>query len=329
MMRSITIFVAIVSLLSGLPQASAHVRLYQASVKVKGSREGDSVPNIPVLAYDKSIPELPNKNAPLVSYQFDTTVFSSPAIPADAASPYYRVPRRYMANGCGGTINNIHNYWSKKNPADYSKYGAAGSWGHRIKNYFMKPFDPETLTQTANLTQARLDAGPILKPKIGNGDYLQIHGLTLNEDGGGPFKCRVDTSGTGQNFDVKAHEFTGLEPIRVWGPVLRTCNSPGGMVKDCVGQKWFMLVKLPANLQCHGEYGRHKNICLIRCENEAVNGPFGGCVPFQIDPPPGAPVPKPTRVIVNTKKPEPTPKYRYAGYDVGKNNYDEGAKEYY
>ncbi|KAF3165883.1 hypothetical protein TWF225_001338 [Orbilia oligospora] len=40
-------------------------------------------------------------------------------------------------------------------------------------------------------------------------------------------------------------------------------------------------------MQCRGVYGVNKNICTLRCENEAKNGPFGSCWPVKIEPPPG------------------------------------------
>lgn len=39
-------------------------------------------------------------------------------------------------------------------------------------------------------------------------------------------------------------------------------------------------VQLPANLKCEGSYNA-KRICIVRCQNKAENGPFGGCIPIQ------------------------------------------------
>ncbi|KAF3113979.1 hypothetical protein TWF569_010290 [Orbilia oligospora] len=87
-----------------------------------------------------------------------------------------------------------------------------------------------------------------------------------------------------------------------------------------------MRVGIPKNIKCLARYGTYNNICLMRCENQAHNGPFGACIPFQVmyPKPPAAP-PKPVYVDVKKPEPEPKPVYGYAGYDVGAGNYKEGA----
>lgn len=40
-------------------------------------------------------------------------------------------------------------------------------------------------------------------------------------------------------------------------------------------------VQMPANLQCTGTVGGMNNVCMVRCQNQALAGPFGGCVPVQ------------------------------------------------
>ncbi|KAF3287530.1 hypothetical protein TWF970_007250 [Orbilia oligospora] len=60
------------------------------------------------------------------------------------------------------------------------------------------------------------------------------------------------------------------------------------------GNLWITYV-LPTDLRCTGSYGNMKNICLIRCENKAANGPFGSCVPVQ-------------QIVTNVPEPKPVPK---------------------
>ncbi|EGX48145.1 hypothetical protein AOL_s00081g8 [Orbilia oligospora ATCC 24927] len=154
-MQPIAVFAAAAAaaFLPGVPQVSAHARFPEC----KNLLVTPAV-KIPALGYDPSIPMVPN--GPFVKQQFDTTVFSTPPIPADPSSPHYKIRRRYLEHGCGGTLNNIHNYWIRNSSSDYSKHGdTSAGWAHRIKNYYMRPFDAETLTQTQSLTQQLLAKG--------------------------------------------------------------------------------------------------------------------------------------------------------------------------
>jgi hypothetical protein len=39
---------------------------------------------------------------------------------------------------------------------------------------------------------------------------------------------------------------------------------------------------VPANQQCSGTVAGQSNVCLVRCQNAARAGPFGGVVPVQM-----------------------------------------------
>lgn len=43
-----------------------------------------------------------------------------------------------------------------------------------------------------------------------------------------------------------------------------------------------LVAAIPANQQCNGEVAGQENVCLVRCQNDARAGPFGGVVPVQM-----------------------------------------------
>ncbi|KAF3196445.1 hypothetical protein TWF192_010755 [Orbilia oligospora] len=308
-MQPIAIFAAAAAaFLSSVPQVSAHTRFPEC----KNLLVTPTV-KIPAPGYDPSIPMVPS--GPLVKQQFDTTVFSTSPIPTDPSSPHYK----YAV-----MISNM-----------MVEGDTPAGWAHMIKNCYMRPFDAETLTQTQSLTQQLRAKGKDISrvDEKRPGLPLQIAGFQINKDGGGPYRCKLDYTGSGQSFGPWLTR-KGNIYIKPWvvmnGNKNAECSGASGEAPECVGKQWGILVDIPKPLpmQCRGAYGVHKNICILRSENEAKNGPFGGCWPVQIEPPPGLKPPK-TRIVVNTKTPEPIPKYGDAGYDVQKDSYDEGAKAYY
>lgn len=42
------------------------------------------------------------------------------------------------------------------------------------------------------------------------------------------------------------------------------------------------MASIPAGQNCTGTVAGQDNVCLVRCENEARAGPFGGVVPVQM-----------------------------------------------
>lgn len=43
-----------------------------------------------------------------------------------------------------------------------------------------------------------------------------------------------------------------------------------------------LVANVPANQQCTGTVAGQDNVCLVRCQNAARAGPFGGVVPVQM-----------------------------------------------
>ncbi|KAK6525838.1 hypothetical protein TWF281_010881 [Arthrobotrys megalospora] len=124
-------------------------------------------------------------------------------------------------------------------------------------------------------------------PKVVPGGTLRMTVWQVNQDGGGPFKCKIDYKGTAQSWTSE-----GLK-------VETNCQGNAHSIRSWGGPSACSLtVHLPSNLNCAGKYDTDR-ICIVRCENFAVNGPFGGCVAVQQL--------KPVVKQVVQKKPVPVP----------------------
>ncbi|KAK6533766.1 hypothetical protein TWF694_002697 [Orbilia ellipsospora] len=106
-------------------------------------------------------------------------------------------------------------------------------------------------------------------PTATAGGWLWVTMFQQTTDGAGPYYCRLDQTG-------KATQWQNLTV-----PV----NVPGIQgASPCNNQNWEWPLMLPKDMKCTGEYGKLKNICVARCQNDAPNGPFGGCIVFrQVD----------------------------------------------
>ncbi|KAK3347835.1 hypothetical protein B0H65DRAFT_157354 [Neurospora tetraspora] len=115
----------------------------------------------------------------------------------------------------------------------------------------------------AENTEAALAEGSVTQVKAGSKITVTIH--QVNADGAGPYVCDLDeTSNSGlisQNLTV-------------------TNNVPGanGISQNKI-QDFNFTVTMPQNFKCTG--ASTGNICTVRCRNNAVAGPFGGCFAVQ------------------------------------------------
>ncbi|RPB01679.1 hypothetical protein L873DRAFT_1788289 [Choiromyces venosus 120613-1] len=89
----------------------------------------------------------------------------------------------------------------------------------------------------------------------------------VNADGAGPYECMIDQTGTGASFT----------------PVVVTQNVLGqnGRERDRSEIDFPVVAQMPANMACTGTARAVTGICMVRCQNPANAGPFGGCVPVQ------------------------------------------------
>ncbi|KAF4967943.1 hypothetical protein FSARC_4596 [Fusarium sarcochroum] len=112
-------------------------------------------------------------------------------------------------------------------------------------------------------TENALSAGAVTQVEAGGEISVTIH--QVNADGAGPYVCDLDeSSNTGtisQNLTV-------------------TNNVPGSNGLSQVKEQAFNItVKMPDDLNCFG--ASTGNICTVRCRNNALAGPFGGCFAVQ------------------------------------------------
>lgn len=287
-----------IALLASIPQASAHCRFVDSWGDYNQNARGSVLgfrPDIPRGRYGSQIP-----------WQVDVTCFSSPVVPATKDSPYYNQKRQWLGQSCGATLFGIESFYNLGPTTDQNMW-------QRNTKYYMRPMEAGALTQVKAKTTEFASQGKV--PKASPGGWLKIAVFQVNDDGAGPFRCRIDESGTGTEFGswIGGEGRTGI--------VYDGANAVNSLY---AGRNWethTLTVPIPQGVKCKAEYGSYKNVCMLRCENFAINGPFGGCVPFQVIYPTPPPAPKP--VVITPNVPEAPVEYGNAGYDVGKGNYIE------
>ncbi|KAK4126078.1 hypothetical protein N657DRAFT_642847 [Parathielavia appendiculata] len=124
-------------------------------------------------------------------------------------------------------------------------------------------------------TQAILAETGDSLPQVTPGGELQMTLHQVNSDGAGPYTCMINADGTAQT----------------WNNIQVTQNVPGRNSRNRDGEAtdFPLTASIPATQSCTGTVAGQDNVCLVRCENSARAGPFGGVVPVQlIDPTAGA-----------------------------------------
>ncbi|KAF3283380.1 hypothetical protein TWF970_001361 [Orbilia oligospora] len=252
--------------------------------------------------------------------QFDTVVFSNPTIPGKCCSVKYKgFPRYVMEQGCGTTLKIQDTYYRKNQWRDDQDYLTKKYYEHgqemenyRLYNFWMSPI-PYGAFAPLSLVNEQAAAGKIAQATAGG--WIEIDVSLVNADGGGAMKCRLDKT-------ANANAFGG--PLKILKQPWLKHN----------GQVAPLRVEIPAGTQCTGSFGNYKNMCLLRCENDnTAEGPFGGCVPFNLGgpytPPPPAPV-KPVQKPPAPVKPVQKPPAKPTGKPGGKggNNGDNDDIDY-
>ncbi|RVD82502.1 uncharacterized protein DFL_006927 [Arthrobotrys flagrans] len=232
--------------------------------------------------------------------QYDVITFSDPVVPAC----YY-----YLASN--GVINGKTIARPVRPPKGYNH-------GNFVNyNFFQGPVPAGAYIQTGAETLKFAARKQIAQATPGG--WVQITTWQVNADGAGPFRCRLDESGTGKEFgswletDMQPGPGAGKEK---WKSVWASGNN----------KRHTLRVRIPGDVKCKAQYGNVKNVCTLRCENFATNGPFGGCVPFQViyPEPEVLPAPDPVTVTVTVGKPEPTPEKGDSGINVEDNTPEDG-----
>ncbi|KAH7396426.1 hypothetical protein BKA66DRAFT_264085 [Pyrenochaeta sp. MPI-SDFR-AT-0127] len=112
-------------------------------------------------------------------------------------------------------------------------------------------------------TENELAAGRMTTVSAGSMLAVTIH--QVNADGAGPFECELDeTSNAGSTLT----------------PLVVSNNIPGANGFSQTKEQAFTInVQMPQNFNCIGS--STGNICAVRCRNNALAGPFGGCFAVQ------------------------------------------------
>ncbi|KAM0613809.1 hypothetical protein ACHAP0_005246 [Verticillium nonalfalfae] len=114
-------------------------------------------------------------------------------------------------------------------------------------------------------TENALAANAVTQVTKGSSIEVTIH--QVNADGAGPYVCDLDQTSNGLRL-------VGQIPLNV------TNNVPGANgFSQAKAQQFKVTVTLPDDLACTG--ASTGNVCTVRCRNNAVAGPFGGCFPVQ------------------------------------------------
>ncbi|KAH8596843.1 hypothetical protein B0O99DRAFT_95010 [Bisporella sp. PMI_857] len=104
-------------------------------------------------------------------------------------------------------------------------------------------------------------------PQVTPGGELQMTLHQVNGDGAGPYECMIDATGTGTQ----------------WQAITVGTNVPGENSRsDARAQDFPLTANIPADQACTGTAGDATGLCMVRCNNAARAGPFGGCIPVQL-----------------------------------------------
>ncbi|KAK6505025.1 hypothetical protein TWF481_006957 [Arthrobotrys musiformis] len=314
---------AVVATISGLDVVSAHCRLHSPFGDYNTARVGEKLGHWHGLA-------IKNNGGGQYPGQYDVMTFSDPVVPPCCKSWWHNNwkkmrphGRQWMSEGCGSSLMLLQDFYVQTGAPPENSHGKV--WGQAPKSgaarwnwinymFFQAPIPYGGHLQVAARTLEQANAGRIAQATPGG--WIQMSSFQVNADGAGPFRCRVDESGTGKGFGINWLNVE-IQPGPGAGKEKWKSVWPHGNNKNHV-----LKVRIPFNIKCKAQYGSIKNVCIMRCENFATNGPFGGCIPFQVvypEPEIIAP-PEVKTVTVTVGQPEPTPiEGGDAGIDVNDN----------
>jgi hypothetical protein len=112
------------------------------------------------------------------------------------------------------------------------------------------------------------ESGDVL-PQVSAGGELKMTLHQVNSDGAGPYTCMINSDGTAQS----------------WSEITVTQNVDGnerGRNRDGEATDFPLTAAIPADQACTGTVAGQSDVCLVRCQNPARAGPFGGVVPVQM-----------------------------------------------
>lgn len=96
----------------------------------------------------------------------------------------------------------------------------------------------------------------------------------VNQDGAGPLTAMIDATSGGTDVDA-------------FKPATVTQNVPGlgiGGLSAAQVMDFPVAVQMPQGMTCQGTVGDVQNVCIVRLNNAALAGPFGGSAAFTQSP---------------------------------------------
>jgi hypothetical protein len=99
-------------------------------------------------------------------------------------------------------------------------------------------------------------------PTVGADGTVTMTIHQVNQDGAGPYACDVNADGTGNSF-------VAMQVSK---------NVPGAFLglSTAAAKDFQVTAAMPAGTKCTG--GPNGDACVVRCRNQALAGPFGGCI---------------------------------------------------
>jgi hypothetical protein len=104
-------------------------------------------------------------------------------------------------------------------------------------------------------------------PQISQGGSIMMTLHQVNGDGAGPYSCAINADGTASNWQT----------IDVTTQVAGKNSRSNAKAVDLP-----LKAAIPAGQTCTGTVAGQNNVCMVKCQNAARAGPFGGCVPVQM-----------------------------------------------
>ncbi|KAK2000638.1 hypothetical protein LX36DRAFT_410718 [Colletotrichum falcatum] len=117
-------------------------------------------------------------------------------------------------------------------------------------------------------TKALMAETGTMLPQVSPGGSVDMTLHQVNADGGGPYDCMINADGTGADW-------TNID-------VLTTPPGQNSRNRDGAKTDFPLKAAIPAGQKCTGTVAGQSNVCLVRCQNAARAGPFGGVVPVQM-----------------------------------------------
>ncbi|KAF3923133.1 hypothetical protein ABW20_dc0107630 [Dactylellina cionopaga] len=222
--------------------------------KVIGDADPEAVGS--ALGYE---PDAPRDGSDKLPFHRDVAVFSSPMIAPTDGTLWAGKPRIWFSMGCGSTLGVLNHYYSTNDA--YSAEYAKASPEQKSKAFYQ--FPARALLDWRKLTTEMARNKKIPKATAGGNLKITVH--EINHDGAGPYRCRIDSLGTAIHWGS-------------WVTIPDGANVPGDDKTD----DYTLTISIPEDQKCAGTYEGIQNVCMLRCENQAKAGPFGGCFPFSL-----------------------------------------------